>query len=132
LRQANVPFFSISGLTREMFVALRKRVGSSNGQEKCSLLIFSTNMTLSDATAAAWRRTDEREQTQCVLVEMDGFESNEGVILIAATNRPMCWIRALRPGFDRRVVVPRPDIKGREEILRVHTRKVPLAERIFP
>jgi cell division protease FtsH len=74
---------------------------------------------------------DEREQTlNALLVEMDGFESNEGVILIAATNRPDVLDPALlRPGrFDRRVVVPRPDIKGREEILRVHTRKVPLSD----
>jgi cell division protease FtsH len=74
---------------------------------------------------------DEREQTlNQLLVEMDGFESNEGVILIAATNRPDVLDPALlRPGrFDRRVVVPRPDVKGREEILRVHTRKIPLAE----
>ena len=74
---------------------------------------------------------DEREQTlNALLVEMDGFESNEGVILIAATNRPDVLDPALlRPGrFDRRVVVPRPDIKGREEILRVHTRKVPISD----
>jgi cell division protease FtsH len=74
---------------------------------------------------------DEREQTlNALLVEMDGFESNEGVILIAATNRPDVLDPALlRPGrFDRRVVVPRPDIRGREEILRVHTRKVPLSD----
>jgi cell division protease FtsH len=74
---------------------------------------------------------DEREQTlNQLLVEMDGFEANEGVILIAATNRPDVLDPALlRPGrFDRRVVVPRPDVKGREEILRVHTRKIPLAE----
>ena len=74
---------------------------------------------------------DEREQTlNALLVEMDGFESNEGVILIAATNRPDVLDPALlRPGrFDRRVVVPRPDVKGREDILRVHTRKVPLSD----
>jgi len=74
---------------------------------------------------------DEREQTlNALLVEMDGFESNEGVILIAATNRPDVLDPALlRPGrFDRRVVVARPDVKGREEILRVHTRKVPIAD----
>jgi len=74
---------------------------------------------------------DEREQTlNALLVEMDGFESNEGVILIAATNRPDVLDPALlRPGrFDRRVVVARPDVKGREEILRVHTRKVPLSD----
>ena len=74
---------------------------------------------------------DEREQTlNALLVEMDGFESNEGVILIAATNRPDVLDPALlRPGrFDRRGVVPRPDIKGREEILRVHIRKVPVSD----
>jgi cell division protease FtsH len=73
---------------------------------------------------------DEREQTlNQLLVEMDGFEANEGVILIAATNRPDVLDPALlRPGrFDRRVVVPRPDVKGREGILQVHTRKVPVA-----
>jgi cell division protease FtsH len=76
---------------------------------------------------------DEREQTlNQLLVEMDGFESNEGVILIAATNRPDVLDPALlRPGrFDRRVVVPRPDVKGREEILKVHTRKIPLSENV--
>src|SRR5207247_7606896 len=76
---------------------------------------------------------DEREQTlNQLLVEMDGFETNEGVILIAATNRPDVLDRALlRPGrFDRRVVVPRPDVKGREGILRVHTRRVPIAENV--
>ena len=74
---------------------------------------------------------DEREQTlNQLLVEMDGFESNEGVILIAATNRPDVLDPALlRPGrFDRRVVVPRPDVRGREEILEVHTRKIPLGD----
>src|SRR5205814_9142086 len=74
---------------------------------------------------------DEREQTiNALLVEMDGFESNEGVILIAATNRPDVLDPALlRPGrFDRRVVVPRPDVGGREGILKVHTKKIPLAE----
>jgi len=74
---------------------------------------------------------DEREQTlNQLLVEMDGFESNEGVILMAATNRPDVLDPALlRPGrFDRRVVVNRPDVRGREEILRVHTRKIPLAD----
>ncbi|MDO8957499.1 MAG: AAA family ATPase, partial [Deltaproteobacteria bacterium] len=76
---------------------------------------------------------DEREQTlNQLLVEMDGFESNEGVIIVAATNRPDVLDPALlRPGrFDRQVVVPRPDVKGREEILRVHTRKTPLAENV--
>ena len=73
---------------------------------------------------------DEREQTlNQLLVEMDGFETNEGVILIAATNRPDVLDPALlRPGrFDRQVVVPRPDVKGREEILKVHARRIPLA-----
>ena len=74
---------------------------------------------------------DEREQTlNQLLVEMDGFESNEGVILVAATNRPDVLDPALlRPGrFDRRVVVGRPDVKGREQILKVHTKKIPLAD----
>ena len=78
---------------------------------------------------------DEREQTlNQLLVEMDGFESNDGVILIAATNRPDVLDPALlRPGrFDRRIVVPRPDVKGREGILRVHTRKVPLGRERRP
>ena len=76
---------------------------------------------------------DEREQTlNQLLVEMDGFESNEGVILIAATNRPDVLDPALlRPGrFDRRIVVPRPDVKGREGILRVHAKRVPVADEV--
>jgi cell division protease FtsH len=135
--EANVPFFSISGSDFvEMFVgvgASRVRDLFEQGKKNAPCIIFIDEI---DAVgrhrgAGLGGGHDEREQTlNALLVEMDGFESNEGVILIAATNRPDVLDPALlRPGrFDRRVVVPRPDIKGREEILRVHTRKVPLAE----
>jgi cell division protease FtsH len=135
--EANVPFFSISGSDFvEMFVgvgASRVRDLFEQGKKNAPCIIFIDEI---DAVgrhrgAGLGGGHDEREQTlNALLVEMDGFESNEGVILIAATNRPDVLDPALlRPGrFDRRVVVARPDIKGREEILRVHTRKVPLAE----
>src|SRR5271168_2648022 len=135
--EANVPFFSISGSDFvEMFVgvgASRVRDLFEQGKKNAPCIIFIDEI---DAVgrhrgAGLGGGHDEREQTlNALLVEMDGFESNEGVILIAATNRPDVLDPALlRPGrFDRRVVVGRPDVKGREEILRVHTRKVPLSE----
>ena len=135
--EANVPFFSISGSDFvEMFVgvgARRVRDLFEQGKKNAPCIVFIDEI---DAVgrhrgAGLGGGHDEREQTlNALLVEMDGFESNEGVILIAATNRPDVLDPALlRPGrFDRRVVVPRPDVKGREEILRVHTRKIPLAE----
>ena len=135
--EANVPFFSISGSDFvEMFVgvgASRVRDLFEQGKKNAPCIIFIDEI---DAVgrhrgAGLGGGHDEREQTlNQLLVEMDGFESNEGVILVAATNRPDVLDPALlRPGrFDRRVVVPRPDVKGREGILAVHVRKVPLAE----
>ena len=134
--EAGVPFFNISGSDFvEMFVgvgASRVRDLFVQGKKKAPCIIF-----IDEIDAVGRHRgagfgggNDEREQTlNQLLVEMDGFESNEGVILIAATNRPDVLDPALlRPGrFDRHVVVPRPDIKGREGILQVHSRKVPLA-----
>ena len=133
--EANVPFFSISGSDFvEMFVgvgASRVRDLFEQGKKNAPCIIFIDEI---DAVgrhrgAGLGGGHDEREQTlNQLLVEMDGFESNEGVILIAATNRPDVLDPALlRPGrFDRRVVVSRPDVRGREEILRVHTRKIPI------
>ncbi|MBO0912637.1 MAG: ATP-dependent zinc metalloprotease FtsH, partial [Acidobacteria bacterium] len=135
--EANVPFFSISGSDFvEMFVgvgASRVRDLFEQGKKNAPCIIFIDEI---DAVgrhrgAGLGGGHDEREQTlNQLLVEMDGFESNEGVILMAATNRPDVLDPALlRPGrFDRRVVVNRPDVRGREEILRVHTRKKPLAD----
>jgi len=135
--EANVPFFSISGSDFvEMFVgvgASRVRDLFEQGKKNAPCIIFIDEI---DAVgrhrgAGLGGGHDEREQTlNQLLVEMDGFESNEGVILIAATNRPDVLDPALlRPGrFDRRVVVPLPDVRGREEILRVHTRKIPLSD----
>jgi cell division protease FtsH len=135
--EAGVPFFSISGSDFvEMFVgvgASRVRDLFVQGKKHAPCIIFIDEI---DAVgrhrgAGLGGGHDEREQTlNQLLVEMDGFEANEGVILVAATNRPDVLDPALlRPGrFDRRVVVPRPDVKGREGILKVHTRKVPLAE----
>jgi len=135
--EANVPFFSISGSDFvEMFVgvgASRVRDLFEQGKKNAPCIVFIDEI---DAVgrhrgAGLGGGHDEREQTlNALLVEMDGFESNEGVILIAATNRPDVLDPALlRPGrFDRRVVVARPDVKGREEILRVHTRKVPISD----
>jgi cell division protease FtsH len=135
--EANVPFFSISGSDFvEMFVgvgASRVRDLFDQGKKSAPCIVFIDEI---DAVgrhrgAGLGGGHDEREQTlNQLLVEMDGFDSNEGVILIAATNRPDVLDPALlRPGrFDRRVVVPRPDVKGREAILKVHTKKVPLAD----
>jgi cell division protease FtsH len=135
--EAGVPFFSISGSDFvEMFVgvgASRVRDLFVQGKKNAPCIIFIDEI---DAVgrhrgAGLGGGHDEREQTlNQLLVEMDGFETNEGVILIAATNRPDVLDPALlRPGrFDRRVVVPRPDVKGREGILKVHTRKVPIGE----
>src|SRR5881296_1709122 len=135
--EANVPFFSISGSDFvEMFVgvgASRVRDLFEQGKKNAPCIIFIDEI---DAVgrhrgAGLGGGHDEREQTlNQLLVEMDGFESNDGVILVAATNRPDVLDPALlRPGrFDRRVVVDLPDLKGREGILRVHTRNIPLAE----
>ncbi len=134
--EANVPFFTISGSDFvEMFVgvgASRVRDMFEQGKKNAPCIIFIDEI---DAVgrhrgAGLGGGNDEREQTlNQLLVEMDGFEANEGVILIAATNRPDVLDPALlRPGrFDRQVVVPNPDINGREKILKVHMRKVPLA-----
>jgi cell division protease FtsH len=135
--EANVPFFSISGSDFvEMFVgvgASRVRDLFEQGKKNAPCIIFIDEI---DAVgrhrgAGLGGGHDEREQTlNQLLVEMDGFESNEGVILIAATNRPDVLDPALlRPGrFDRRVVVNRPDVRGREQILKVHTKKTPLSD----
>src|SRR5246500_2450252 len=134
--EANVPFFSISGSDFvEMFVgvgASRVRDLFEQGKKNAPCIIFIDEI---DAVgrhrgAGLGGGHDEREQTlNQLLFEMDGFESNDGVILIAATNRPDVLDPALlRPGrFDRRIVVPRPDVRGREGILQVHIRKVPLS-----
>ena len=135
--EANVPFFTISGSDFvEMFVgvgASRVRDLFEQGKKNAPCIIFIDEI---DAVgrhrgAGLGGGHDEREQTlNQLLVEMDGFESNEGVVLIAATNRPDVLDPALlRPGrFDRQVVVTLPDIRGREGILKVHTRRIPLAE----
>jgi cell division protease FtsH len=135
--EANVPFFSISGSDFvEMFVgvgASRVRDLFEQGKKNAPCIIFIDEI---DAVgrhrgAGLGGGHDEREQTlNQLLVEMDGFESNDGVILMASTNRPDVLDPALlRPGrFDRRVVVGRPDVRGREGILKVHTRKIPLEE----
>lgn len=135
--EANVPFFTISGSDFvEMFVgvgASRVRDMFEQGKKNAPCIIFIDEI---DAVgrhrgAGLGGGNDEREQTlNQLLVEMDGFEANEGVILIAATNRPDVLDPALlRPGrFDRQVVVPNPDVSGREKILRVHLKKVPMAE----
>ncbi|MCY4659384.1 MAG: ATP-dependent zinc metalloprotease FtsH [Acidobacteria bacterium] len=137
--EANVPLFSISGSDFvEMFVgvgASRVRDLFEQGKKNAPCIVFIDEI---DAVgrhrgAGLGGGHDEREQTlNQLLVEMDGFESNEGVILVAATNRPDVLDPALlRPGrFDRRIVVNRPDVKGREGILGVHTRKIPLSENV--
>ena len=139
--EAGVPFFSISGSDFvEMFVgvgASRVRDMFEQGKKNAPCIIFIDEI---DAVgrhrgAGLGGGNDEREQTlNQLLVEMDGFESNEGVIIVAATNRPDVLDPALlRPGrFDRQVVVPNPDILGREKILKVHLRKVPLAPNVEP
>ena len=135
--EANVPFFSISGSDFvEMFVgvgASRVRDLFEQGKKNAPCIIFIDEI---DAVgrhrgAGLGGGHDEREQTlNQLLVEMDGFESNEGVILMAATNRPDVLDPALlRPGrFDRRVIINRPDVRGREGILAVHTRKIPMSD----
>ena len=135
--EANVPFFSISGSDFvEMFVgvgASRVRDLFEQGKKNAPCIVFIDEI---DAVgrhrgAGLGGGHDEREQTlNQLLVEMDGFESNEGVILVAATNRPDVLDPALlRPGrFDRRIIVNRPDVKGREGVLAVHTKKIPLAD----
>ena len=137
--EASVPFFSISGSDFvEMFVgvgASRVRDLFEQGKKNAPCIIF-----IDEIDAVGRHRGsghggghDEREQTlNQLLVEMDGFETNEGVILVAATNRPDVLDNALlRPGrFDRRVVVGRPDVQGREAILRVHSKKIPLGENV--
>jgi len=133
--EAGVPFFSISGSDFvEMFVGVgasrvRDLFVQGKKQAPCIVFIDEIDAVGRQRGAGLGGGHDEREQTlNQLLVEMDGFESNDGVILIAATNRPDVLDPALlRPGrFDRRVVVPRPDIKGREGILAVHSRRVPL------
>jgi len=134
--EADVPFFSISGSDFvEMFVGVgASRVRDMFEQAKksapCIIFVDEIDAMGRHRGAGIGGGNDEREQTlNQMLVEMDGFEANEGVILVAATNRPDVLDPALlRPGrFDRQVVVPRPDLNGREEILRVHMRKVPLS-----
>ncbi|MDX8392506.1 MAG: ATP-dependent zinc metalloprotease FtsH [Mariprofundaceae bacterium] len=134
--EADVPFFAISGSDFvEMFVGVgASRVRDMFEQAKksapCIIFVDEIDAMGRHRGAGIGGGNDEREQTlNQMLVEMDGFETNEGVILVAATNRPDVLDPALlRPGrFDRQVMVPRPDIKGREEILRVHMKKVPLS-----
>jgi len=133
--EANVPFFSISGSDFvEMFVGVgasrvRDLFEQSKKNAPCIIFMDEIDAVGRHRGAGLGGGHDEREQTlNQLLVEMDGFESNEGVILVAATNRPDVLDPALlRPGrFDRRVVVPRPDVKGREGILAIHVRKIPL------
>ena len=134
--EASVPFFTISGSDFvEMFVGVgASRVRDMFEQAKknapCIIFIDEIDAVGRHRGAGLGGGNDEREQTlNQLLVEMDGFEANEGIILIAATNRPDVLDPALlRPGrFDRQVVVPNPDVQGREKILKVHVRKVPLA-----
>ncbi len=137
--EANVPFFTISGSDFvEMFVGVgASRVRDMFEQAKknapCIIFIDEIDAVGRHRGAGLGGGNDEREQTlNQLLVEMDGFEANEGIILIAATNRPDVLDPALlRPGrFDREVVVPNPDVAGREKILKVHARKVPLADNV--
>lgn len=139
--EANVPFFTISGSDFvEMFVgvgASRVRDMFEQGKKNAPCIIFIDEI---DAVgrhrgAGLGGGNDEREQTlNQLLVEMDGFEANEGVIILAATNRPDVLDPALlRPGrFDRQVTIPNPDVKGREKILKVHMKKVPLSSNVDP
>src|SRR5438128_1439401 len=137
--EAGVPFFTISGSDFvEMFVGVgASRVRDMFDQAKksapCIVFIDEIDAVGRHRGAGLGNGNDEREQTlNQLLVEMDGFEANEGIIIIAATNRPDVLDPALlRPGrFDRQVVVPRPDVRGREEILRVHSRRIPLAPNV--
>ena len=137
--EAGVPFFSISGSDFvEMFVGVgasrvRDLFEQSKKHAPCIVFIDEIDAVGRHRGAGLGGGHDEREQTlNQLLVEMDGFESNDGVILVAATNRPDVLDPALlRPGrFDRRVMVPKPDLAGRATILKVHTRKVPLDERV--
>ncbi|MBO0763841.1 MAG: ATP-dependent zinc metalloprotease FtsH, partial [Hyphomicrobiaceae bacterium] len=139
--EANVPFFTISGSDFvEMFVGVgASRVRDMFEQAKknapCIIFIDEIDAVGRHRGAGLGGGNDEREQTlNQLLVEMDGFEANEGIIIIAATNRPDVLDPALlRPGrFDRQIVVPNPDVGGREKILRVHMRKVPLAPDVDP
>ena len=139
--EAKVPFFTISGSDFvEMFVGVgASRVRDMFEQAKkhapCIIFIDEIDAVGRHRGAGLGGGHDEREQTlNQLLVEMDGFEGNEGIIVIAATNRPDVLDPALlRPGrFDRQVVVPLPDVRGREQILRVHMRKVPLGEDVKP
>jgi cell division protease FtsH len=139
--EAKVPFFTISGSDFvEMFVGVgASRVRDMFEQAKkhapCIIFIDEIDAVGRHRGAGLGGGHDEREQTlNQLLVEMDGFEGNEGIIVIAATNRPDVLDPALlRPGrFDRQVVVPLPDVRGREQILKVHMRKVPLAEDVKP
>ena len=139
--EAKVPFFTISGSDFvEMFVGVgasrvRDMFEQAKKQAPCIIFIDELDAVGRHRGAGLGGGHDEREQTlNQMLVEMDGFEGNEGVIVIAATNRPDVLDPALlRPGrFDRQVVVPLPDIRGREAILKVHMRKVPLAEDVEP
>ena len=139
--EANVPFFTISGSDFvEMFVGVgasrvRDMFEQAKNNAPCIVFIDEIDAVGRHRGAGLGGGNDEREQTlNQLLVEMDGFEANEGVILIAATNRPDVLDPALlRPGrFDRHVVVPNPDLAGREKILHVHMRKVPLAPDVDP
>ena len=139
--EANVPFFTISGSDFvEMFVGVgASRVRDMFEQAKknapCIIFIDEIDAVGRHRGAGLGGGNDEREQTlNQLLVEMDGFEANEGIIILAATNRPDVLDPALlRPGrFDRQVVVPLPDVNGREKILKVHMRKVPLAKNVEP
>jgi len=139
--EAKVPFFSISGSDFvEMFVGVgASRVRDMFEQAKkhapCIIFIDEIDAVGRHRGAGLGGGHDEREQTlNQLLVEMDGFEGNEGIIVIAATNRPDVLDPALlRPGrFDRQVVVPLPDVRGREQILKVHMRKVPLSDNVKP
>ncbi len=139
--EARVPFFSISGSDFvEMFVGVgasrvRDMFQQAKKQAPCIIFIDELDAVGRQRGAGLGGGHDEREQTlNQMLVEMDGFEGNEGIIVIAATNRPDVLDPALlRPGrFDRQVVVPLPDVRGREQILKVHMKKLPLAEDVKP
>jgi len=139
--EAKVPFFSISGSDFvEMFVGVgasrvRDMFEQAKKQSPCIVFIDEIDAVGRHRGAGLGGGHDEREQTlNQLLVEMDGFEENEGIIIIAATNRPDVLDPALlRPGrFDRQVVVPLPDIRGREQILKVHMKKVPIGEDVDP